>query len=172
MVLDAVWRSSRWRAFTLPLLSVNQQLKQYGSGEHNGKLFVYCAICAYDDTVLLLPSCRGLQNLLNVCETKRYGVKWDIKFNPSLKNQTIPPFGGINPSKDTIRLSDSLLQQMRKAKYIITFAIQLLCYFRYDIDSRYTGLVFPSQAIRVTETRVVIRRVVQQYVNYYSVSAT
>ena len=55
-------------------------------------LIIDCVLYA-DDIVLLLASCHGLQQLVNICNV--YGTKWDIKFNP-LKSQVIT-FGGQNP---------------------------------------------------------------------------
>jgi len=43
--------------------------------------------------MLLLPSCFGLGQLVNIC--KHFGNHWDIKFNP-LKSQLMT-FDGSNP---------------------------------------------------------------------------
>jgi len=65
------------------------ELRNSGSGAHIGKLFMGCVLYA-DDIVLMSPSCHGLQRLVRICE--KYGLKWDIKFNPC-KSQVIT-FGG------------------------------------------------------------------------------
>ena len=65
------------------------ELRTSGSGAHIGKLFMGCVLYA-DDIVLMSPSCYGLQRLVRICE--KYGLKWDIKFNPC-KSQVIT-FGG------------------------------------------------------------------------------
>jgi len=67
-----------------------------------------------DDIVLLSHSCRGLQNLVSICE--RYGLKWDIKFNPG-KSQA-STFGGTNPSNMCISLANTAVQWTNKVKYL------------------------------------------------------
>jgi len=46
-----------------------------------------------DDVCLLSRSCFALQKMLDNCS--RYGVRWDILFNPA-KSHTVT-FGGNNP---------------------------------------------------------------------------
>jgi len=77
------------------------------------RLFIGCVLYA-DDILLMSPSCRGLQNLVSICE--RHGLKWDIKFNPC-KSQ-VTTFGGSNPSNMCINLAGTAVQWSNKVKYL------------------------------------------------------
>jgi len=77
---------------------------------HIGRFFIGCMLYA-DDIVLMSPSCRGLQNLVSICE--RYGLKWNIKFN------LCKSLWGINyPAGVCINLAGTAIQWTNEVMYL------------------------------------------------------
>jgi len=85
--------------FSVYVNDLISELRHSGSGAHIGKLFMGCVLYA-DDIVLMSPSCQGLQRLVGICE--KYGLKWDIKFNP--RKSQVTSFGGANPLSMHIKM--------------------------------------------------------------------
>lgn len=93
-------------------LSVKLNMKHtglsYGSGMINNIMFA-------DDLVLLSPSVKGLQDLINICH--EYGNDFDIVYNEKKSvtmciNKTLC---GIDPS---FKLGDGLLKNVTEVKYL------------------------------------------------------
>jgi len=83
-------------------------------------MFVSCLFYA-NDIVLVTPSCRGLQRLVNVRE--RFAITWDIKFNPA-KSELIT-FGDKNPQ---LHLNGLAISWADKVKYLVTYILMMLGY--------------------------------------------
>jgi len=94
------------------------ELRQSGYGLYIGSVFIGSILFA-DDIALLACSCFGLQQLINICI--KYGIQWDIKFNPQ-KTQ-LACFGGNCPDCNSVTFGEVALCWSVQIKY-------LGCYFR------------------------------------------
>ena len=82
-----------------------KELRQSGRGIYLGRVFVGCVVYAYD-IILLSAICNGLQKMVNVCSS--YGMRFDIRFNPS-KSQTAV-FGGQGSSHLPLMLNETIIK--------------------------------------------------------------
>ena len=66
-----------------------------------------------DDVCLLSRSCFALQKMLDICS--RYGVKWDILFNPAKSHMVT--FGSNNPEV-AVQLNNKTIGWSLNVKYL------------------------------------------------------
>ena len=71
-----------------------------------------------DDVCLISRSSFGLQKMLDICS--RYGVTWDILFNPA-KSHAVT-FGGKNP-ETAVHLNNKSINWSLKVKYLGLYLI-------------------------------------------------
>ena len=102
--------------FAIYMNDLIDMLRCSGYGLHIGMIFTGTILYA-DDIALLACSCLSLQKLIDICV--RYGIEWDIRFNP-LKTQ-IACFGGKPPNHDTIVINGQLLSWYDRIKYLSCF---------------------------------------------------
>ena len=91
------------------------RLESLGIGCHVGNNFVG-AFCYADDLTLLCPSLKGLQTMLNVCET--FAKEYDLQFNPK-KSECIH-FNQHNASNSQFQifLNESQVKWVSKVKHL------------------------------------------------------
>ena len=88
-------------------------VKRSGYGIYKGSVFLGCiTILQYDD-IILLSSCNGLQQMVDIYAN--YGRQWDIKFNAT-KSQCIT-FGGNRACSSRTILNNAELTRVAKLKY-------------------------------------------------------
>ena len=73
-------------------------------------------VCYADDIVLLAPSVKGLQNLINVCET--YGLQFDVKFNESKTKLLTFKTNKYNLNEQNLALNNSNLESVKEIDYL------------------------------------------------------
>ena len=101
--------------FTIYLDVLLERLKNNGVGCCIGDKFVG-ALAYADDLVLMSPSVRGLQQMLNVCE--KYGVEYNVSFNRT-KTECIKIGNNTERRNDTcIYMGGSVLTWKHKVKHL------------------------------------------------------
>ena len=90
-----------------------EKLKNLGYGCNIGTKY-YGALAYADDLILLSPSVKGLQEMINLCES--YGKEYNVTFNER-KTECIK-FGNNNKSNPTLYMSGSQLQWKNEVKHL------------------------------------------------------
>ena len=97
-----------------------EKLKNLGYGCNIGTKY-YGALAYADDLILLSPSVKGLQEMINLCES--YGKEYNVTFNER-KTECIK-FGNNNKSIPTLYMPGSQLQWKMKLNTWGTSLIQI-----------------------------------------------
>ena len=72
-----------------------------------------------DDVVLLAPTVKGLEKLVNECRPTKYGDKFDITSNRLKSNSMIISDRKLKPANfPCIYINEELLEYVNKAKYL------------------------------------------------------
>ena len=90
------------------------RLSRTGMGCHVGHMFAG-ALCYADDMVLLCPSIKGLQMMINIC--RDFGVEYDVKYNDK-KTVCMCFDNGKNMEDFKVLLNEKVLQCVESTKHL------------------------------------------------------
>ena len=112
--------------FNLYMDKLIAQLKREDIGCHIGHKFVGC-LCYADDLTLLSPSIKGLQRMIQICES--FGIEYGVSYN-SGKTMCIAFSKQEQVPNITLYLNKTKLQWCNQVKY-------LGIYLSHDLDDKY-----------------------------------
>ena len=110
--------------FNLYMDELSSNLNGCKVGCYVGK-FICNHLMYADDIVLMAPSVKGLQRLINVCE--KYGVDYDILYNPTKSAILVVAPRGQKCSYPVFRISGVAISIKNHVKYLGHFIADDLC---------------------------------------------